>query len=106
MLFNEGVESVPPPFTMLYFVAGTIVFTWIYIHTGGSLLPVVPAQMGAYLTNPSPAALPGQTSPLAINTVAYVVVAVALVALDRKAWRSPPTPANRSDVARAPDLRY
>jgi membrane protease YdiL (CAAX protease family) len=93
MLFNEGVESVPPPFMMLYFVAGTVVFTWIYIHTGGSLLLVVLAQMGAYLTNPSAAALPGQTSPLVINTVAYVVVAVALVAMDRKAWRAPPVPA-------------
>jgi membrane protease YdiL (CAAX protease family) len=105
LLFNEGVESVPPPFMMLYFVAGTIVFTWIYIHTGGSLLLVVLAQMGAYLTNPSPSALRGQTSPLAINTVAYVVVAVALVALDRKAWRSPPTPAYRADGARSPGLR-
>ncbi len=105
MLFNEGAESVPPPFMMLYFVAGTIVFSWIYIHTGGSLLLVVLAQMGAYLTNPSPGSLPGQMSPLAINTVAYVVVAVALVALDRKAWRSSPTPADRTDGARSPGLR-
>jgi uncharacterized protein len=90
MLFNEGAASVPPPITMLYFMAGTVVFTWIYNHTGQSLLLVVLAQMGAYLTNPSPVALPGRASPLVVNTVAYVVVAVALVAVDRDAWRAPP----------------
>ncbi len=85
MLFNEGVASIPPPVMMLYFVAATVVFTWIYNHTGGSLLLVVLTQMGAYLTNPSPLAAPGRVSPLIVNTVAFVVVALALVAIDRRA---------------------
>jgi membrane protease YdiL (CAAX protease family) len=86
MLFDEGAASVPPPLMMLYFVAGTVVFTWVYNRTGGSLLLVVVTQMGAYLTKPSPDALPGRVSPLAIVTVAFVVAAVALVAVDRRAW--------------------
>ena len=89
MLFNEGAASIPPPYMMLYFVAATVVFTWIYNHTAGSLLLVVLAQMGAYLTNPSPEALPGRVAPLVLNTVAFVVVAVALAAIDRPAWRAP-----------------
>ena len=89
MVFNEGVASIPPPFMMLYFVAGTVVFTWIYNRTGGSLLLVVLTQMGAYLTNPSPLALPGRISPLLINTVAFAVVALALVAFDRQTWPAP-----------------
>jgi uncharacterized protein len=83
LLFNEGAASVPPPIMMLYFVAATVVLTWIYERTGGSLLLVVLGQMGAYLTNPSPVALPGRASPLFIDTVGYVVVAALLVAIDR-----------------------
>jgi CAAX protease family protein len=72
---------------MLYFVAVTLVFTWIYRRTGGSLLVVVVAQMGAYLTNPNAPALPGRASPLTVYTVAFVVLAAALVTIDRRAWR-------------------
>jgi len=89
LLFNEGAASVPPPIMMVYFIAATVAFTWIYNRTGGSLLLVVLAQAGAYLTNPTPVALPGLPSPLVINTVAFAVLAGALVALDRKAWRAP-----------------
>jgi len=52
--------------------------------------------VGAYLTNPSPEALPGRFSPLGINTVAFVVVALALVAIDRGAWRAPAATALRA----------
>lgn len=101
IIFNEGAASIPPPFMMLYFVAVTLVFTWIYQHTGGSLLLVVVAQMGAYLTDPNAPALPGRPSPLAIQTVAFVLLAIALVVLDRNVWRHgrrPPASAAPSPV--------
>jgi CAAX protease family protein len=97
MLFNEGLASIPPPIMMVYFVAATVVFTWIYERTGGSLLLVVLTQMGAYFTNPTPEALPGRVSPLVIDTVAFAAVALALVAFDRKAWHP-----NRAAACRAP----
>lgn len=70
--------------TITFMTAGTLVFSWIYRRTGGSLLLVVIANMGAYLNNPS-WALPSLT-PLAIYTLGYCVCAAALVTLDRETW--------------------
>lgn len=74
--------------TIAFMTSGTIVLSWIYQRTGGSLLLVVTAHAGAYLNNPT-SALPN-TLPLAMHTLGYGLLALALLAFDRKAWRSPP----------------
>jgi hypothetical protein len=76
--------------TLAYMTAGTVVFSWIYLRTHGSLLLVVIANAGAYLNNPAQA-LPN-TTPLVISSIGFCVAALALVLGDRKAWRVLPEP--------------
>jgi membrane protease YdiL (CAAX protease family) len=83
------VQEVPwalLPISLAYFVAGSIVFTWL-CNRSGSLLPMaVVAHLGAHLDN-SAASMPGTSVPFVAQMVAYVLFASAIVALDRRAWR-------------------
>jgi hypothetical protein len=71
--------------TLAFMASGTVVFSWIYLRTGGSLLLVVLANAGAYLNNPT-TALPN-TLPLALHTAGFCSCALALLLFDRSAWR-------------------
>lgn len=69
-----------------FFLAGSLYFTWLWRRTGGSLLLAVLAHAGLHLDN-SHRALPGNTAPALAHTAAFALFALALLALDRRAWR-------------------
>jgi membrane protease YdiL (CAAX protease family) len=66
-------------------LAGSVVFSWLYNRTRGSLLIALCAHLGAHLNNPTHA-LPGQITPFVIYTFALALLAAALVGIDRKLW--------------------
>jgi uncharacterized protein len=83
---DGGVGLALTPVMILFMTAGTVVYTWIYRRTRGSLLLVVVANMGAYLNN-SIQALPADTTPFIVHAAGYALVACGLVVFDREAWR-------------------
>jgi uncharacterized protein len=86
VFLREQLGWTSPWILVPFMTAGTVVFTWLYVRTRGSLLVVVLANMGVYLDNSSDA-LPATSTPLVVHTVGFCIVAVVLVAVDRKAWR-------------------
>jgi membrane protease YdiL (CAAX protease family) len=92
MLALQGVSPVLYLAFVPYMIGGSVLFTWIYEHTRGSLLLAVLAHAGAHLNNPGHA-LPGRAMPVVIHAAAYVVLAVVLVACDRRAWAASPSEA-------------
>ena len=86
MLTLQGVPAELYVAFVPFMVGGSILFTWIYGHTRGSLLLAVLAHVGTHLNNPGHA-MPGRYTPIILHAVAYVVLGVGLVAVDRQAWR-------------------
>ncbi len=75
---------------LLFFVGGSLFFSWLYQGTGGSLLIAVFAHVGAHLNN-SHAALPGDALPLVVHAVVYAALGFALMrstAFERKPARA------------------
>jgi membrane protease YdiL (CAAX protease family) len=73
----------------LNILAGSVLFTWLYEHTRGSLWIAVIAHMGAHLDNPAHA-LPGDLTAFAIYTFALCAASVLLVVGDRARWLRAP----------------
>lgn len=86
MLTLQGVRPLFYCVFVPLMVGGSVLFTWIYRHTRASLLLAVLTHVGVHLNNPGHA-MPARYTPIAIHTVAYVVLAIALIAGDRRAWR-------------------
>jgi hypothetical protein len=63
---------------LLFFVGGRLYFTWLYQHSGGSLLIAVLAHVGAHLNN-SHAALPSDLLPLLVHTIVYASIGFAMM---------------------------
>jgi membrane protease YdiL (CAAX protease family) len=88
MFVVQGVPTSLWPASLVYFVAGSIVFTWL-CNRSGSLLPMaVVAHLGAHLDS-SMAPIPGTAVPFLAQLGGYVALALALVGFDRAAWRAP-----------------
>lgn len=87
MLTLQGItEPKLYPVFLALMTGGSVLFTWIYQHTRGSLLLAVLAHVGTHLDNPGHA-LPARATPIALHALALVALAVALVAFDRGAFR-------------------
>lgn len=85
------IQGVRPLFYCAFvplMVGGSILFTWIYRHTRGSLLLAVLTHVGAHLNNPGHA-MPARYTPIVIHTVAYVVLGARphRPSTSRRGWR-------------------
>jgi membrane protease YdiL (CAAX protease family) len=83
MLRLQGVRPVLCFAFVPLMVGGSILFTWIYEHTRGSLLLAVLTHVGVHLNNPGHA-MPSRYTPIVIQTVAYMILAVVLLIVDRR----------------------
>lgn len=85
MLIGQGVPPSLFPLMFVFFVAGSVVFTWVYFRTSGSLLACILLHLGAHLNN-SHLPLPGEETPVILHTIAYVILAGCLLMFDRKTF--------------------
>jgi len=83
MFLLQGMGSlVPFTMAMVNVVLGSVIFSWLYGRTRGSLLVAIFAHVGVHLNNPFHA-LPSNLTPFIIYTTALGVTAVVLVLADR-----------------------
>ncbi len=81
-----SMQHVSPVLYCAFFpfmIGGSIFFTWIWEHSRRSLLLCVLAHVGAHLNNPGHA-LPDRATPIVLHSIAYVVLAIAIVIADPK----------------------
>ena len=75
----------------LNILAGSVLFTWFYNRTRGSLLLAVLFHVGAHLNNPTHA-LPAQAAPFYVYTAALCVAAIVVSLVDAPAARNARAP--------------
>ncbi|AKF04806.1 CPBP family intramembrane glutamic endopeptidase [Sandaracinus amylolyticus] len=85
MFVSVGMTTTQVLAGVVLIVVGNVAYTWFFRRTGGSLLVAVLLHLGSHLDNPSHA-LPADSTPLFILTAAWTVLAIALLALDRRAF--------------------
>lgn len=97
MFLGVGDDATAMLVSLAFIALGNVSFTWLYRRGGGSLLLAVLYHFGAHLAGTTHA-LPPDVTPLVLHTVAFAVLAVALVVLDRRAWEgtTPEAPGTRS----------
>lgn len=78
MFLGQGVPLNLGLVMLLFFVGGSLLFTWIYNGTNGSLLLAVLAHVGVHLNN-SHRALPGDLVPLVAQTLVYAALGLLLM---------------------------
>jgi uncharacterized protein len=79
MFIGAGVPLSLLLVMFLLFAGGSLMYTWIYNGTGGSLLLVVLAHIGAHLNN-SHAALPDVVLPAVVHAVIYAAIGYTVLA--------------------------
>ena len=88
MFIVQGANPFIFAVSMANIIAGSVIFSWIYNRTRGSLLLAVLAHLGAHLSNPAHA-LPANVTPFIVYTAAIAVGGCILIATDRSAWKNP-----------------
>ncbi|HNN94237.1 MAG TPA: CPBP family intramembrane metalloprotease, partial [Pseudomonadota bacterium] len=88
-----GVSLTMNLASILMLIPGSLIFSWLYNRSGGSLLIAILLHMGVHLNNPNQV-LPGNSLPFYINIVGMTLLGLLALA-DRAAWRkeSDPEPA-------------
>ncbi|HMI84551.1 MAG TPA: CPBP family intramembrane glutamic endopeptidase, partial [Polyangiaceae bacterium] len=86
MFILQGATSLIFIVSIANIIAGSVVFSWIYNRTRGSLFIAVLAHVGVHWNNPYHA-LPDNFTPFAVYTVAIAVAACAMVLGDRSTWQ-------------------
>ena len=91
LIFLSG-EDLPPLF-LLATVAVTFFYTWLFIHTGGSVFITILAHaaegtVGREFTGTNGFAGPDKSHWVLLYTAGWCVVAVALLVFDRQFWRA------------------
>jgi membrane protease YdiL (CAAX protease family) len=69
--------------SLLLLLSGSVVYTWLYLRSGGGLSIALAAHAGAHLSNSS-IPLPADSVPLAVQAASFCFVALLLVLLERK----------------------
>ena len=91
MFIVQGTDAATFALSIANIVVGTVIFSWIYNRTRGSLLLAILAHVGVHWNNPTHA-LPANPTPFIVYTVALGVAACALIIGDRTAWKDAPAP--------------
>lgn len=89
MFILQGTTPLTFALGIVGIAAGSLIYSWIYNHTRGSLLLAVLAHVGVHWNNPFRAP-PSNVTPLVVYTVAIVVAACLLVVVDRAVWKGEP----------------
>lgn len=95
MFLIAGIGLTPAIFLLLCanIVFGSIVFSWLYNRTAGSLLIAVIAHVSVHINNPTHA-LPGNLTPFVVYTVAIALFGLATLVFDQRAWAQGTQPAH------------
>jgi membrane protease YdiL (CAAX protease family) len=88
MFVLQGTTPVIFAIAIVNIVAGSVIFSWIYNRTRGSLWLAILAHVGVHWNNPMHA-VPANLIPFAVYTAGIVVAAFAVISFDRAAWRAP-----------------
>jgi membrane protease YdiL (CAAX protease family) len=91
MFAAVGLPLQSYPLMIPFFIAGSILFTWLYNRPGGGLPLAVLAHMGCHLNN-SHQSMPGEQTPFVVHTVGMCLVAALLVLSKREEWLAPSAP--------------
>ena len=84
MFLSASTSPVVLAVSFINIFVGAFIFTWLFNRTQGSWVIAIAAHFGVHLNNPARAS--EGITPLAIYTVALAVVAVVLIAFDRRMW--------------------
>jgi membrane protease YdiL (CAAX protease family) len=87
MFIVQGANPIIFAVSIANIIAGSVIFSWIYNRTRGSLLLAILAHVGAHCSNPTHA-LPANLTPFVVYTAAIAVGGCVLIVTDRSAWKS------------------